>query len=101
MCSPISAPAAISTPHFWMDRRTMEKTLDGKVAVITGASSGLGRRFAHVLSDAGAAVALMARRADRLEAEVAAIEAKGGRAVAVALDVADVAAIGPALDQAQ
>ena len=79
----------------------MEKTLAGKVAVVTGASSGLGRRFAHVLSDAGAAVALMARRTDRLETEVAAIEAKGGKAVAIPLDVCDVAAIGPALDAAQ
>jgi NAD(P)-dependent dehydrogenase (short-subunit alcohol dehydrogenase family) len=42
--------------------------LDGKVAVITGASSGLGRRFASVLSAAGAKVALAARRAERLEA---------------------------------
>lgn len=71
------------------------------MAVVTGASSGLGRRFAHILSDAGAAVALMARRTDRLEAEVAAIRAKGGKAQAFALDVADVDAIGPALDAAQ
>jgi NAD(P)-dependent dehydrogenase (short-subunit alcohol dehydrogenase family) len=78
-----------------------EKPLSGRMAVITGASSGLGRRFAHVLSDAGASVALMARRTDRLDNEVAAITAKGGKALAVALDVADAAAIGPALDKAQ
>jgi len=77
------------------------RPLEGKMAVVTGASSGLGRRFAHVLSDAGAAVALMARRTDRLAAEVASIEAKGGRAIAIALDVADAHAIGPAVDEAQ
>ena len=71
------------------------------MAVITGASSGLGRRFAHVLSEAGASVALMARRTERLNIEVASIAAKGGRAVAIALDIADAHAIGPALDRAQ
>lgn len=79
----------------------MDKPLAGRTAVITGASSGLGRRFAHVLSDAGCAVALMARRTDRLAEVVVALEAKGGKAVAIPLDVSDAAAIGPALDAAE
>jgi NAD(P)-dependent dehydrogenase (short-subunit alcohol dehydrogenase family) len=79
----------------------MEKTLSGRVAVVTGASSGLGLRFAKVLAGAGASVALMARRTDRLASAVADIEAAGGKAAAIALDVSDAAAIGPALDTAQ
>ncbi|ATQ43031.1 SDR family NAD(P)-dependent oxidoreductase [Caulobacter mirabilis] len=78
-----------------------DKPLAGRAAIVTGASSGLGRRFAHVLSDAGASVALMARRVDRLADEVAAIEAKGGRAIAIPLDVSDVSAIGPAFDKVE
>lgn len=78
-----------------------DRRLEGRISVVTGATSGLGRRFAGLLADQGSAVALMGRRADRLEEGVAAIQAKGGRAVAIALDVADAAAIGPALDRAQ
>ena len=78
-----------------------DKPLAGRMAVVTGASSGLGARFARVLSEAGASVAVMARRTDRLEALVAELNAAGGKAVAFALDVADAAAIGPALDQAE
>ncbi len=61
--------------------------LDDKVAVVTGASSGLGVTFAHALVSAGAAVVLAARRKDRLEALAAQIEQAGGRALAVECDV--------------
>lgn len=78
-----------------------DKPLAGRVAVVTGASSGLGARFARVLSQAGASVAVMARRTDRLGSLVAELNAAGGKAVAIALDVADTPAIGPALDAAE
>ena len=78
----------------------LEKSLsmNGKVALVTGASSGLGEHFAHVLADAGAAVAVGARRVEKLEALVAAIEAKGGKAFAVAMDVTDNDSVSEALD---
>jgi NAD(P)-dependent dehydrogenase (short-subunit alcohol dehydrogenase family) len=61
--------------------------LTGRVALVTGASSGLGRQFAKVLSAAGAKVVLAARRVDRLEALASEIDASGGEALAVAMDV--------------
>jgi NAD(P)-dependent dehydrogenase (short-subunit alcohol dehydrogenase family) len=61
--------------------------LSGRRALVTGASSGLGRHFATTLASAGAAVAVAARRRDRLDALVAEIAAAGGHAVAVEMDV--------------
>jgi NAD(P)-dependent dehydrogenase (short-subunit alcohol dehydrogenase family) len=71
----------------------MELRLDGKTALVTGASSGLGWRFATTLAAAGARVALAARRTERLAALQAEIERAGGRAHALALDVTDVASV--------
>ena len=75
--------------------------LSGAVALVTGASSGLGRRFARVLAQNGASVVLVARRKERLEALAAEIEAAGGRALPVAADVASRAEIAQAFDAAQ
>ncbi len=75
--------------------------LAGKVALVTGASSGLGVRFAECLAENGASVALVARRADRLAAVQARIEGAGGRAVAVAADVCDRKAMQHAFDAAE
>jgi NAD(P)-dependent dehydrogenase (short-subunit alcohol dehydrogenase family) len=63
--------------------------LTGKVAVVTGGNTGLGEAFAHALAEAGAAVAIAARTHERNEEVVRAIEAAGGRAITVDLDVTD------------
>ena len=73
--------------------------LKGRVALVTGASSGLGRRFAQVLAANGAAVALVARRADRLRDLQQQIEKAGGKAIAVEGDVLDRASMTRAFDQ--
>ena len=75
--------------------------LSGRVGLVTGASSGLGLRFAEVLAANGAAVALVARRKERLAALQAKIAASGGRAVAIEADVLDNAAMRRAFDAAE
>jgi NAD(P)-dependent dehydrogenase (short-subunit alcohol dehydrogenase family) len=73
--------------------------LKGRVAMVTGASSGLGTRFAQVMAANGAAVALVARRVDRLKDVQQKIEGAGGKAIAVEGDVLDRASMTRAFDQ--
>lgn len=68
--------------------------LSGKVALVTGASGGLGLHFARTLATAGAKVALAARRKAELEANVATIVGAGRAAIAVAMDVTDPESVG-------
>ncbi|RKF18353.1 SDR family oxidoreductase [Altericroceibacterium spongiae] len=74
--------------------------LQGRVAVITGASSGIGESCAISFVEKGAKVVLAARRAERLEALVKRVEDMGGEALAVATDVTDEAAVQNLFDQA-
>jgi NAD(P)-dependent dehydrogenase (short-subunit alcohol dehydrogenase family) len=76
-------------------------SLKGRTALVTGASSGLGRHFARVLAKAGAQVALAARRLDRLQQLEAEISGAGGQAFAAALDVTDRASVARAFDAAE
>jgi len=75
--------------------------LAGRVAFITGASSGLGAQFAKTLARAGAAVVLTARRMDKLKDLRAQIEAEGGDAHAIELDVTDIDSIKSAVAHAE
>jgi NAD(P)-dependent dehydrogenase (short-subunit alcohol dehydrogenase family) len=79
----------------------MAGSLQGQVAVITGASGGLGAHFARVLAAEGAAVAVTARRLDKVEALAGELAGQGHRAMALRLDVADAASIAPAFDEVE
>lgn len=79
----------------------MSGSLNGRVVLVTGASSGIGARFARIVAADGAAVVIGARRVDRLEALRQEIEGAGGKALAVALDVADEKSVVAAYDAAE
>lgn len=72
--------------------------LEGRTALVTGASSGLGEHFAALLAQAGARVVLAARRTDKLAQQVTRITQAGGVARAVAMDVADAASVRAAFE---
>src|SRR6202158_3445910 len=72
-----------------------------EIILVTGASQGLGRQFARVLSAHGAAIALAARQTAKLKSLEDEIRGQGGRAVAVQMDVTDTASIGKAIDSAE
>ena len=76
-------------------------SLKGRVALVTGASSGLGVQFARALAENGSALVLVARRADRLKALKDELEGSGGKAIAIEADVTDRAAMARAFDGAE
>ena len=77
----------------------MAGALEGQTAIITGASGGLGGHFARLLAAEGAAVALTARRLDKVETLAGEIAGAGGRAMALKLDVADAGSIPAIFDE--
>ncbi|MEV6021873.1 SDR family oxidoreductase [Streptomyces sp. NPDC052036] len=82
-----------------MSTQTPAKPLSGRVAVVTGASSGIGEATSEHLAALGAKVVVLARRADRLDDLVGRIEKNGGSALAIAVDVTDAAAVQGAADR--
>ncbi len=80
---------------------TITCNLEGKVAFVTGATSGFGRQFARTLAAHGAAVAMTGRRSERLEDLEAEIQNQDGRALGIVMDVMDPASIRNALEVAE
>ncbi|WP_084514800.1 SDR family NAD(P)-dependent oxidoreductase [Nocardia acidivorans] len=87
------AAARLIGPRGIADPARLRREVDGKIAVITGASHGVGAESARLLGAAGATVVLGARSMDELEAIATEIKAAGGTAVAIRLDLADPASI--------
>ena len=81
--------------------RRLTFNLDGRIALVTGASSGLGRHFVRTLAAHGASVALAARRFERLEALAGEIQEAGGAAHPVRMDVTDARSVEDGLDSVQ
>src|SRR5690349_20345775 len=86
-------PASCGKSSIWRQGEGMTVKLDGKVAVVTGASRGLGQRAALALARHGAQVALIARSAGQLGDTERQIAAAGGTALALPADVGDAAAV--------
>jgi 7-alpha-hydroxysteroid dehydrogenase len=74
-------------------------TLKDKVAIVTGSGRGIGAGIARVFADAGAAVAITGRTASEVEATAAAIRAKGGRAIAITVDITDKSQLPAVIDR--
>src|SRR5579872_3138896 len=95
MADPTAAPEPGPAPQ------NVPVDLTGQVALVTGATSGLGRRFAVTLAAAGASVVATGRRQDRLDEVQAEITQSGGICVGVPLDITDAAQIVAAVDAAE
>ncbi|HEV7367562.1 SDR family NAD(P)-dependent oxidoreductase, partial [Arenibaculum sp.] len=83
-----------------MDREPPQGILAGKVALVTGATSGLGRHFARVLARAGARVVATGRRADALASLGEEVARDGGRCHGVSMEVTDPASVQAGFDEA-
>ena len=77
----------------------LDLSLDGKVAIVTGGSKGIGRRIAEVFAEAGASVVIAARGEEHLQQVAKEIEAAGGRAVPIVTDVSDPEAVKALIEQ--
>ena len=95
----IAAEAAASRSARGVRPTSTAFDLTGKIALVTGASGGLGRHFALTLAAAGAKVALAARRTEQTEAVAGEIEESGGTAIAVSMDVTEEASVARGLSE--